>query len=82
MVSNFAFFLVRVVFIRCIWDLIILVYVADKSGAIYAPRTLVGLLKGIGEIGIRVPSRLYACNIVEGVSKVNKGVVLEMGGPM
>ena len=45
-----------------------------------APRTLVGELRGMGEIGIRSPSGLQAYSVDVGVSREKKGLLLVFGG--
>ena len=56
--------------IRLICSLISAMWVDELSGVIMAPRALVGLDSGIGEIGVCTPLVSYAYNAWEGVFNV------------
>ena len=56
MVSSDAFFVTIVFVIRLIWAWTLLMCTVDRLGEMNAPRTLVGVSRGIGDMGILVPS--------------------------
>ena len=70
MVSSDAFFVDIVFLIRLIWAFMVLMCSVDRLGAMNAPRTLVGVSKGIGDMGIFVPSGECACRRGVGLARV------------
>ena len=70
MVAREARFRRMVAFVREIWERIEETWESEESGAIKAPRTRVGRLRGMGVIGIRVLSELKACKVGEGAFRV------------
>ena len=63
MVSRDALLRPIVSLILLIWSLTLLRWLVDRSGAMKAPRTLVGVLSGIGGIEMFAPSMARACRV-------------------